>query len=191
MSSSSLRPGVAPLRRHLRRNKSHLTNVLAIFRSRSYFLLVPSGSLARKHTIDTPANVSTFRFPPSPPQQVALCALAQLFIVVTHPPLVRLLVLETLGSGDGDGARGSGSAAEPGAGSSAPLLALLQGDREELCLGALVVLQVMTLFNLLLSGSHRGAILLACLFLLFPLADFLQPSLVSGFVSWFPGAVKC
>lgn len=27
-------------------------------------------------------------------------------------------------------------------GSSAPLLALLQGDREELCLGALVVLQV-------------------------------------------------
>ncbi|CBJ32244.1 conserved unknown protein [Ectocarpus siliculosus] len=30
--------------------------------------------------------------------QVALCALAQLFIVVTHPPLVRLLVLETLGS---------------------------------------------------------------------------------------------
>eukprot|EP00903_Cladosiphon_okamuranus_P012477 g11683.t1 len=66
--------------------------------------------------------------------QVALCALAQLFIVVTHPPLVRLLVLETLGSC---------SEAESGAGSSAPLLALLQGDREELCLGALVVLQAL------------------------------------------------
>ncbi|CAM9927877.1 unnamed protein product, partial [Scytosiphon promiscuus] len=103
--------------------------------------------------------------------QVALCAIAQLFIVVTHPPLVRLLVLETLGSG---GAEGSGSGASssaatattttsttevvgsddtasgrggvrggPGMGSSAPLLALLQGDREELCLGALVVLQAL------------------------------------------------
>ena len=110
-------------------------------------LLSSAGALRQKHTIEPlPANVLTPRFPPSHTRQVALCALAQLFIVVTHPPLVRLLVLETLGSGDGGGARGSGSgsgsAAEPGAGSSAPLLALLQGDREELCLGALVVLQV-------------------------------------------------
>ncbi|CAN0118206.1 unnamed protein product, partial [Pylaiella littoralis] len=95
--------------------------------------------------------------------QVALCALAQLFIVVTYPPLVRLLVLETLGSGNAQGscsaeaaaahaAAPSSTAIEKGAtvggvwtargtGSSAPLLALLQGDREELCLGALVVLQ--------------------------------------------------
>lgn len=102
------------------------------------------------------------------PTKVALCAIAQLFIVVTHPPLVRLLVLETLGSGGsargvGSGARSSSPAAAatttsttevvlseerggvrggPGMGSAAPLLALLQGDREELCLGALVVLQV-------------------------------------------------
>lgn len=94
---------------------------------------------------------------------MALCALAQLFIVVTYPPLVRLLVLETLGSGNAQGscsaeaaaahaAAPSSTAIEKGAtvggvwtargtGSSAPLLALLQGDREELCLGALVVLQ--------------------------------------------------
>ncbi|CAM9962898.1 unnamed protein product [Ectocarpus fasciculatus] len=105
--------------------------------------------------------------------QVALCALAQLFIVVTHPPLVRLLVLETLGSetaqgvGPGGAAAAAAAAAEaappsstaevdkngaaagdkeragPGAGRSPPLLALLQGDREELCLGALVVLQAL------------------------------------------------
>lgn len=59
-------------------------------------------------------------------RQVALCALAQLFIVVTYPPLVRLLVVETLGTE---------------AGGPCPLLALLQGDREDLCLGALVVIQ--------------------------------------------------
>lgn len=58
--------------------------------------------------------------------QVALCALAQLFIVVTYPPLVRLLVVETLGTE---------------VGGPCPLLALLQGDREDLCLGALVVIQ--------------------------------------------------
>ncbi|CAM9765911.1 unnamed protein product [Ectocarpus sp. 4 AP-2014] len=108
--------------------------------------------------------------------QVALCALAQLFIVVTHPPLVRLLVLETLGSEAAQGLRpvgpvaaaaaattaaaaappsstvevdkigaaagGEGSAGS-GVGRSPPLLALLQGDREELCLGALVVLQAL------------------------------------------------
>ncbi|CAM9632868.1 unnamed protein product, partial [Ectocarpus sp. 8 AP-2014] len=102
--------------------------------------------------------------------QVALCALAQLFIVVTHPPLVRLLVLETLGSEaaqglrpvgaaaaaaaaaaavppsstaevDKNGAAAGGGRAGSGVGRSPPLLALLQGDREELCLGALVVLQ--------------------------------------------------
>lgn len=112
-----------------------------------------------------------FTPPPLSPTQVALCALAQLFIVVTHPPLVRLLVRETLGSGGG-GASGAapstaaagasgpevstrtggvGVSAEPEttAGSFAPLLALLQGDREELCLGALVVLQVNYGFDLI------------------------------------------
>lgn len=96
------------------------------------------------------------RLASSPPhtQQVALCALAQLFIVVTHPPLVRLLVLETLGSC---------SEAEPGAGSSAPLLALLQGGREELCLGALVVLQVRR-FDLLQYQADAIAVCDACFF---------------------------
>lgn len=71
--------------------------------------------------------------------QVALCALAQLFIVVTYPPLVRLLALETLGSGHFSAGAGTGEAAGV---PPPPLLSLLQGDREELCLGALVVLQV-------------------------------------------------
>lgn len=79
---------------------------------------------------------------------MALCALTQLFIVVTHPPLIRLLTRETLGytktrhmTHRGDGVstgEGTGSARP----SLPPLLALLQGEREELCLGALLVLQV-------------------------------------------------
>lgn len=74
---------------------------------------------------------------------MALCALAQLFIVVTYPPLVRLLALETLGiKAAGFSTVDAGVSSGAGTHSSPPLLALLQGDREEICLGALVVLQV-------------------------------------------------
>ncbi|CAN0239491.1 unnamed protein product, partial [Discosporangium mesarthrocarpum] len=63
--------------------------------------------------------------------QVALCALAQLFIIIMDPPLVRLLARETLG-------KPSTRVAQ------APVLQMLQSKREELCMGALIVLQALS-----------------------------------------------